>query len=232
MERRQMMKLFRDHMSLAHPTQGKLKSAFMTGEGAYAASGASDSNTQENALGVQIRAPSTKPNKRKMNAPGNKSKQFHKRNIVEAGDVCPACEQRHDINNCFYVNQNLETPEWFRPNKHIEKLVHYKLQNDLDLPRAVQEVTQGAKRPRLMTSSRSITPHIKISYTPDSTVDWLDGRVIARLDESTIDAAFRASNQGYPLKDAFILDSGSTTHICNNLSRIKHMRPPAIGDYI
>ena len=45
-------------------------------------------------------------------------------------------------------------------------------------------------------------------------------------------AAFSVSNQGYPLKDAFILDSGSTTHICNNLSRIKHLRPPAIGDYI
>jgi hypothetical protein len=47
-----------------------------------------------------------------------------------------------------------------------------------------------------------------------------------------MNAAFNVSNQGYPLKDAFILDSGSTTHICNNLSRIKHLRPPAIGDYI
>ncbi|KAG9381102.1 hypothetical protein A1F94_008422 [Pyrenophora tritici-repentis] len=34
-------------------------------------------------------------------------------------------------------------------------------------------------------------------------------------------AAFSASQQGYPLKDAFILDSGSTTHICNDLSRIE-----------
>ncbi|KAF9733719.1 polyprotein [Paraphaeosphaeria minitans] len=45
-------------------------------------------------------------------------------------------------------------------------------------------------------------------------------------------AAFSASQQGYPLKDAFILDSGSTTHICNNLSRIDDIRPPAMGDYI
>ncbi|KAF7445741.1 gag-pre-integrs domain containing protein [Pyrenophora tritici-repentis] len=45
-------------------------------------------------------------------------------------------------------------------------------------------------------------------------------------------AAFNASNQGYPLKDAFILDSGSTTHICNNLSRLEDVRPPAMGDYI
>ncbi|KAG9378490.1 hypothetical protein A1F94_010259 [Pyrenophora tritici-repentis] len=48
-ERRQMMKLFREHMSLAHPTRGKSRSAFMTGEAAYAASGESDSNTQGDA---------------------------------------------------------------------------------------------------------------------------------------------------------------------------------------
>lgn len=47
-----------------------------------------------------------------------------------------------------------------------------------------------------------------------------------------MNAAFHVSNQGYPLKNAFILDSGSTTHICNNLSRITHLRPPAAGDYI
>ncbi|KAI1672189.1 hypothetical protein L13192_03048 [Pyrenophora tritici-repentis] len=157
-ERRQMMKLFREHMSLAHPTRGKSRSAFMTGEAAYAASGESDSNTQGDASSVQIRAPSTNPsqgnqrqtNKRKMNAPGNKSKQFQKRNTAEAGDICPACEQRHDIN----------------------------------------------------------------------------GREISRLDEGMMKAAFNASNQGYPLKDAFILDSGSTTHICNNLSRLEDVIEP------
>ena len=47
-----------------------------------------------------------------------------------------------------------------------------------------------------------------------------------------MNAAFAASNQGYPLKDAFILDSGSTTHICNNLSRLEDVRDPGIGDYI
>ncbi|KAI1509006.1 GAG-pre-integrase domain containing protein [Pyrenophora tritici-repentis] len=45
-------------------------------------------------------------------------------------------------------------------------------------------------------------------------------------------AAFSASQQGYPLKDAFILDSGSTTHICNDLSRIEDVRPSTPGDYI
>ncbi|KAF7568577.1 hypothetical protein PtrM4_056300 [Pyrenophora tritici-repentis] len=178
-ERRQMMKLFREHMSLAHPTRGKSRSAFMTGEAAYAASGESDSNTQGDASSVQIRAPSTNPsqgnqrqtNKRKMNAPGNKSKQFQKRNTAEAGDICPACEQRHDISSCYYVNPTLETPDWFKPNKHITKLVQYKLQHDADLQRIIQETNLETKRPRLTTASRSITPYIKISQTPDSVTD-------------------------------------------------------------
>ncbi|KAF7575701.1 hypothetical protein PtrM4_073250 [Pyrenophora tritici-repentis] len=178
-ERRQMMKLFREHMSLAHPTRGKSRSAFMTGEAAYAASGESDSNTQGDASSVQIRAPSTNPsqgnqrqtNKRKMNAPGNKSKQFQKRNTAEAGDICPACEQRHDISSCYYVNPTLETPDWFKPNKHITKLVQYKLQHDADLQRIIQETNLETKRPRLTTASRSITPYIKTSQTPDSVTD-------------------------------------------------------------
>lgn len=45
-------------------------------------------------------------------------------------------------------------------------------------------------------------------------------------------AAFSVSNQGYPLRDAFILDSGSTTHICNNFSRLRNVRPSAPGDYL
>jgi hypothetical protein len=180
MNRKRMMKLFRDYMSLTHPTRGKSKSAFMTGEGAHAASGESDSNTQRDASSVQIRAPSInlsqrnqrQSNKRKMNAPGNKPKQFHKGNTAEAGDVCPACEQRHNIHNCFYANPTLEIPDWFRPNKHIEKLVQYKLQHDSNLQKAVQEINQENKRPRLTTtSSRSSTPYIKTSQTPDTAVE-------------------------------------------------------------
>lgn len=47
-----------------------------------------------------------------------------------------------------------------------------------------------------------------------------------------MEAAFSARQQGYPLKDAFILDSGTTTHICNNLSRFEDVHRPGMGDYI
>jgi hypothetical protein len=51
------MKLFREHMSLAYLTRGKLRSAFMTAEVAHAASGESDLNTQRDASSVLTRAP-------------------------------------------------------------------------------------------------------------------------------------------------------------------------------
>ena len=106
-----------------------------------------------------------------MNAPGNKSKQFQKGNTAEAGDICPACEQRHDISSCYYVNSGLETLDWFKPTQHIAKSVQYKLQHDADLQRIVQETNLATKRPRLTTALRSVTPYVKISSNLDSIAD-------------------------------------------------------------
>jgi hypothetical protein len=50
------MKLFREHISLAYPTQGKLRSTFMTAKAAYAVSSESDLNIQRDALSVLTRA--------------------------------------------------------------------------------------------------------------------------------------------------------------------------------
>jgi len=45
-------------------------------------------------------------------------------------------------------------------------------------------------------------------------------------------ASFSVNDQQYPLQHSFILDSGSTTHICNNAERVENLRPPLPGDYI
>jgi hypothetical protein len=179
MNRKRMMKLFREFMSLHYPSRGKPKSAFAVGD-SYAASGESDSNTQRDASSVETRAPSNNnnqgrgnprpSNKRKMDGQSTKTKQFPERNTATAGDICPACEQRHKISDCYYVN-TAKAPEWFKPNRGVTKLVQYKLEHDTDLQRIVQETNLGTKRPRLTTASRSITPHIKTSQTPDPTID-------------------------------------------------------------
>jgi hypothetical protein len=179
MNRKRMMKLFREFMGLHYPSRGKPKSAFAVGD-SYAASGESDSNTQRDASSVETRAPSNNnnqgrgnprpSNKRKMDGQSTKTKQFPERNTATAGDICPACEQRHKISDCYYVN-TAKAPEWFKPNRGVTKLVQYKLEHDTDLQRIVQETNLGTKRPRLTTASRSITPHIKTSQTPDPTIE-------------------------------------------------------------
>jgi hypothetical protein len=50
-------------------------------------------------------------------------------------------------------------------------------------------------------------------------------------------ASFSAAAGGkeaadYPLRESFILDSGTTCHITNFTDRIFDFRPPQLGDYI
>jgi hypothetical protein len=47
-----------------------------------------------------------------------------------------------------------------------------------------------------------------------------------------MEAAFSTSNQGYPLKEAYILDSGLTTHICNQFQRFTNFRQARPGDFL
>ncbi|CAA9960700.1 hypothetical protein PTMSG1_04084 [Pyrenophora teres f. maculata] len=189
MERRQVVKLFHKHMSLAHPTRGKLNSAFMRGEAALAASGESDSNTLRAASSVETRGPFSNnnakqnrgkarvSNKRKMDGQSARARQFPERNTATAGERCPACHQHHKVADCYYVN-TAKAPEWFKPNRCVAELVQYKLQNDADFQRAVEETSADAKRRRLSTRSRSRTPYIKTSHTPDRVGSWndFDGR--------------------------------------------------------
>jgi hypothetical protein len=58
MNRKKMMKLFRDHMSQSYPIRGKQKSAFAAGEALYLAGGAPDQDTLRDASDVLQRAPS------------------------------------------------------------------------------------------------------------------------------------------------------------------------------
>jgi hypothetical protein len=171
--RKRMMKLFRDYMSLHYQSRGKPKSAFGVGESSYLSSSEPDLGThQRDASSVGIRAPSNNNNNNqakqgqgKPRLGKRKAKQYPERNTAAAEDICPACEQRHQIRDCYYVDLT-KAPEWFRPNNGLTKLVQYKLQHDPSLQRALQETTPN-KRPRNTSSSRSITPYIKPSHTPD-----------------------------------------------------------------
>jgi hypothetical protein len=174
MNRKKMMKLFRDHMSQSYPIRGKQKSAFAAGEASYLAGGAPDQDTQRDASDVSQGAPSApsqgtlgKPRqKRKRDGQTTRSKQFPIGNTAAAGDECPACGQRHNLSDCYYAYPE-NAPEWFKPNRSIARLVEYKTNNDDELQKAMNNLNPGGKKARFTSSSRSNTPQIKMSQTPD-----------------------------------------------------------------
>ena len=174
--RKKMMKLFREYMSLSYPIKGKQKSAFAAGEASYLAGGAPDQDISRDASDILQRAPSApsqgnpgKPRqKRKFDGQETRSKQFPKRNTAAAGDDCPACGQRHNLSDCYYAYPE-KAPEWFKPNRTIARLVEYKTNNDDELQRAMNNCSPIGTMARQTSSSRSngSTPQIKMSQTPD-----------------------------------------------------------------
>jgi hypothetical protein len=175
--RKKMMKLFREYMSQSYPSKGKHKSAFAAGEASYLAGGASDQDTTRDASEVLQRAPSAlsqgnpgkSRQKRKFDGQETRSRQFPKRNTATAGGECPACGQRHILSECYYVYPE-KAPEWFKPNRTIAKLVGDKVRQDGELRRLMNDGTQGGGATRLSSSSdarSSNTPQIKMSQTPD-----------------------------------------------------------------
>jgi hypothetical protein len=55
---------------------------------------------------------------------------------------------------------------------------------------------------------------------------------VAKVEGGQAIACFHVSDQQYPLRNCFILDSGTTTHICNNIERMRDLCAPVPGDFI
>lgn len=70
--------------------------------------------------------------------------------------LCPACDMRHSLQQCFYLNPE-DAPEWWKPNQAIQRSVELRLDHDLDF----QSLIRAQSRPRTRT------PAIKQSQTPN-----------------------------------------------------------------
>lgn len=168
MTRKEMMKRFREHMTKYHPTKGKQRGgAFVAGnESAFAAGGASTQGTDRDASHAAEVASSTpttqgsrgRPRQKRTIGHSTTSKQSSTQDTAAAGwTKCPACEQRHGLENCFYVHTD-KSPDWFTPRTGIAAMVRYRLEHDTNL----QDLLRGSKR------SRTKTPNIKTSQsTPE-----------------------------------------------------------------
>lgn len=169
MTRKDMMKRFREHMSKYHPTKGKYqRGAFGTGNTLFlAAGGESTPGMDRDASAIADSASSTpttqgsrgRPRQKRTIGQSTTSKQSLTGDTAAAGGAkCPACEQRHRLEDCYYVYKD-KAPEWFTPRSGIAAMVRHRMEHDTDL----QEQLRSGKR------ARTKTPNIKtsMSQTPD-----------------------------------------------------------------
>ena len=149
-------------MARRHPLKGKQRSAFAA-TGSSLADGASNQTIDGDAHAVDEVALSQnqgRPRDTKQHGRQTKSKRplSSMESTAVAGKQCPACEQRHDLKDCFYAYPDKQ-PEWFRPNPAMVKLVRFRLEHDPDL----QSNVRGGKR------QKSSTPTIKRLQTSTPT---------------------------------------------------------------
>ena len=167
MTRKEMMKRFREHMSMNHPIKGRQqRGAFAAGDASFlAAGGASTPGADRDASRAADNASSAPTIQGSRGRPRNKRSigqattygQSSKGDAAAAGGTdCPACEQRHGLENCYYVYKE-KAPQWFMPRSGIAAMVSWRLEHDTNL----QELLRGEKRNRVKgknnTSNTSAT---------------------------------------------------------------------------
>jgi len=166
-QRKQMVKLFREHMALQHPIKGKQKGAFAAAGPSLADSGESTQAADRDAYPADEAASL----KRGRSRPKAGSKAKSKQSVRITDDVptavggqegsnlkCPACEQRHSLKDCFYAFPEKQ-PDWFQPKPTVVALMKFRMENDP----ALIERLRSVKRPRTQT------PKMKQSTTPTPT---------------------------------------------------------------
>jgi hypothetical protein len=95
----------------------------------------------------------------------------------------------------------------------------------------MQDTVWGTKR-----LARFSTPAIKKLYSATLTVtleeDWLYSRKIGELNYVMLWAAFSTAQGTYPLRRVWILDSGSTCYVSNDITWLTIRRPAIQGDFL
>ncbi|PVH91567.1 hypothetical protein DM02DRAFT_606418 [Periconia macrospinosa] len=158
---KEMMKRFREHMMANHPLRsGKHKAAFVSDNASYLAEGGATIQSNGRDAPHAESAPSNRNRGRPRNqrAAGKNAKLKRPSDQEPArpeGAKCPACGQRHNIRDCYYVYPD-QAPEWWRPNETISELIDFKRRNDATF----QGLIRGQSR------IRSRTPVLKQSHTP------------------------------------------------------------------
>jgi hypothetical protein len=129
------------------------------------------------------------------------------------------CGKKHYYSECYYLSKAARPNGW-KPNKDIEHKINQKLED----PVLKEKVNRSLER---YAGQRPQEPQ-----TVQDHQNSADVRGTAFAGRHVTQEAQRSTfaTSVYPLKDSFILDSGSDTHICNNKDRFVSYEPLTIEE--
>ena len=127
------------------------------------------------------------------------------------------CGRLHRFRDCFYLVEE-KRPKGWKANTDIQERIDAKLRN----PR----VKEAVDRALAQAKKQQPPPPEDKKDTSETDTESTDGTFAI----STFTTSEREG--AYALHDSFILDSASTTHVCNTRKRFQTLRPASKGDYL
>jgi hypothetical protein len=146
-----MIREYRDHMQLFHPSKAK------TTKAAFGAAAGSPTLHEDGSDNPGQKRKSRRGQKQTTGATGSNP-------IQQTTSKCEACDMRHALKDCWYAHPG-NAPTWWRPQEDRMDQVQSRIDNSLSM----QETIRSAKRP-----ARSKTPLMKKSHTATPTVEQDD----------------------------------------------------------
>ena len=125
------------------------------------------------------------------------------------------CGNKRYYSKCYYLNESLRPANW-TPNQDVTKKVQQALDNDKQLRDKVRQAQARVQENRQKQASQSELEGAKLQITPSA-----GSAFIAIFTADQINKVHTVCE----LRDSFLLDSGATIHICNNIRRFTDLRP-------
>jgi reverse transcriptase-like protein/Pol polyprotein/gag-pre-integrase-like protein len=124
------------------------------------------------------------------------------------------CQQEHFYKDCPYIN-NSNRPNGWRPDPDIQKRLDNKLEKDFRFKRRVEAIRRSQKKDSKDTNKTS-------TETKGPTV---------RAAMYTIGSSYCSTDDSL-LRDSFLLDSASESHVCNSRDRFTDLKPAPEDAYL
>ena len=130
------------------------------------------------------------------------------------------CGKKHWYSDCFYLNSNAKVPKNWKPNATVQKMIEDTFAKDPKEKETIEKSIQRYKN----SNSESNSTSAEIEDSTTSSVIALNNVPSIFTTHSAMSTA-AVDQYSYKLKDSWILDTSSDSHLCNDRSRMFDLKP-------